>query len=31
MDGEQLPEHVLKNRKAWDEFAPDYVGHGEQS
>jgi SAM-dependent methyltransferase len=31
MDTEQLPEHVLKNRVAWDGFAPDYVGHGEEA
>ena len=31
MDAEQLPEHVQKNRVAWDEFAPGYVAHGEQA
>jgi SAM-dependent methyltransferase len=31
MEHVQHPDHVQKNRVAWDRFAPDYVGHGEQS
>ena len=27
--GDPLPEHVLRNREAWDEWAPDYVSNGE--
>ena len=26
-----LPEHVQRNRTAWDEWAPDYVANGERS
>ena len=26
-----LPEHVQRNRAAWDEWAPDYVSNGEVS
>jgi len=26
-----LPEHVARNRAAWDEWAPDYVPNGERS
>jgi SAM-dependent methyltransferase len=29
MDRDSLPEHVQKNRVAWDRFAADYVGSGE--
>jgi SAM-dependent methyltransferase len=29
MDYDELPEHVQKNRAAWDRFAADYVGPGE--
>jgi SAM-dependent methyltransferase len=28
---QQLPEHVRRNRAAWDAIAPDYVAHGEES
>ena len=28
---ETLPEHVQRNRVAWDEWAPDYVSNGEVS
>jgi GNAT superfamily N-acetyltransferase len=28
---ETLPEHVRRNRTAWDEWAPDYVANGERS
>ena len=28
---ETLPEHVQRNRSAWDEWAPDYVANGEVS
>jgi SAM-dependent methyltransferase len=28
---DQLPEHVRKNRVAWDRFASDYVNPGERS
>jgi SAM-dependent methyltransferase len=28
---ETLPEHVQRNRAAWDEWAPDYVANGELS
>ncbi len=28
---EALPEHVQRNRTAWDEWAPDYVANGEVS
>ncbi len=31
MTDEQLPEHVRRNRQAWDEMAPQYVGNGERS
>ncbi|HEY3164071.1 MAG TPA: hypothetical protein VGJ71_06900 [Candidatus Limnocylindrales bacterium] len=27
--GDPLPEHVLRNREAWDEWAPDDVSNGE--
>lgn len=27
----ELPEHVARNRAAWDEMAPEYVGHGEHA
>jgi len=26
-----LPDHVLRNREAWDRWAPDYVANGELS
>jgi SAM-dependent methyltransferase len=26
-----LPEHVQRNRAAWDEWAPEYVSNGERS
>ena len=26
-----LPDHVVRNRAAWDEWAPDYVANGERS
>ena len=29
--GEGLPEHVARNRAAWDRYARDYVGPGERS
>lgn len=28
---DQLPDHVLRNRAAWDEWAPEYVANGERS
>jgi SAM-dependent methyltransferase len=28
---ETLPEHVQRNRAAWDEWAPEYVSNGEVS
>lgn len=28
---ETLPEHVQRNRTAWDEWAPEYVANGEAS
>ena len=28
---ESLPEHVRRNREAWDEWAPEYVSNGEVS
>lgn len=28
---EALPEHVARNRAAWDRWAPDYVAAGERS
>ncbi|MEO8511073.1 MAG: class I SAM-dependent methyltransferase [Chloroflexota bacterium] len=28
---EQLPEHVARNRAAWDAWADDYVANGERS
>ncbi|HEX5824854.1 MAG TPA: class I SAM-dependent methyltransferase [Candidatus Limnocylindrales bacterium] len=28
---ETLPEHVRRNRSAWDEWAPEYVANGERS
>ena len=28
---ETLPEHVRRNRTAWDEWAPDFVANGEVS
>ncbi len=28
---ETLPEHVRRNRAAWDEWAPEYVSNGEVS
>ncbi|MDQ3128653.1 MAG: class I SAM-dependent methyltransferase [Chloroflexota bacterium] len=31
MSDETLPEHVQRNRAAWDEWAPDYVSNGEVS
>lgn len=31
MPDEPLPEHVQRNRTAWDEWAPDYVSNGEVS
>ena len=30
-DDPSLPEHVRRNRAAWDEWAPDYVANGERS
>jgi SAM-dependent methyltransferase len=30
-DVEPLPEHVRRNRAAWDEWAPEYVANGEVS
>ncbi|HET7703876.1 MAG TPA: class I SAM-dependent methyltransferase [Candidatus Limnocylindrales bacterium] len=30
-DERVLPEHVQRNRAAWDEWAPDYVSNGEVS
>jgi SAM-dependent methyltransferase len=27
----ELPEHVRRNRAAWDTWAADYVAHGEES
>ena len=30
-DERALPEHVQRNRTAWDEWAPDYVSNGEVS
>ncbi len=30
-DVEELPEHVARNRAAWDEWAPEYVANGERS
>jgi hypothetical protein len=30
-DDASLPEHVRRNRTAWDEWAPDYVANGERS
>ena len=31
MTGETLPEHVVRNRAAWDEWAPEFVSNGELS
>lgn len=31
MTDEELPEHVRRNRQAWDEMASQYVPHGERS
>lgn len=28
---DELPDHVRRNRAAWDEWAPEYVGNGERS
>ena len=28
--GEELPEHVALNRRAWDDYAKDYVAAGER-
>jgi SAM-dependent methyltransferase len=28
---DDLPEHVARNRTAWDEWAPEYVANGERS
>ncbi|HET7030123.1 MAG TPA: class I SAM-dependent methyltransferase [Candidatus Limnocylindrales bacterium] len=28
---EPLPDHVARNRTAWDEWAPDYIANGERS
>jgi hypothetical protein len=28
---EPLPNHVARNRAAWDEWAPEYVGNAELS
>jgi SAM-dependent methyltransferase len=30
-DTHELPEHVARNREAWDRFAADYVGPGERA
>jgi SAM-dependent methyltransferase len=30
-EGLELPEHVARNRAAWDEMAPGYVAHGEDA
>jgi SAM-dependent methyltransferase len=30
-DDTSLPEHVQRNRTAWDEWAPEYVENGERS
>jgi len=30
-DEATLPEHVQRNRAAWDEWAPDYLANGERS
>jgi SAM-dependent methyltransferase len=30
-EGAGLPDHVQRNRTAWDEWAPDYVANGELS
>jgi SAM-dependent methyltransferase len=30
-DPNELPEHVTRNREAWDRFAADYVGPGERA
>jgi SAM-dependent methyltransferase len=30
-DDRSLPEHVRRNRAAWDEWAPEYVANGERS
>ena len=30
-DDASLPEHVRRNRAAWDEWAPEYVPNGERS
>jgi SAM-dependent methyltransferase len=31
MTTSELPEHVRRNRAAWDEWAPDFVANGELS
>lgn len=31
MTTQELPDHVLRNRAAWDEWAPDFVANGELS
>ncbi|HEX2142563.1 MAG TPA: class I SAM-dependent methyltransferase [Candidatus Limnocylindria bacterium] len=31
MTTEELPEHVRRNREYWNELAPQYVAHGEES
>ena len=31
MSSESLPEHVQKNRNAWDEYAEQYVGPGKKN
>jgi len=31
MTVDELPDHVLRNRAAWDEWASDYVANGEVS
>jgi 2-polyprenyl-3-methyl-5-hydroxy-6-metoxy-1,4-benzoquinol methylase len=28
---EDLPEHVARNRTAWDSWAPEYIANGERS
>jgi len=31
MTTQELPDHVRRNRAAWDEWAPEYVAEGEVS
>jgi SAM-dependent methyltransferase len=31
MADEELPEHVRRNRAAWDEWAPEFIANGERS